>query len=146
MRSQRKQRSAGSEAVFALRNAMGKTQQTFAVEVLNIAISTIGRWETWDPPKGDALLRLAEIADTNGHREIRDRFRELYLDDVLPRLGFNIIVNPDPEPHGYSVVRLQGRHQIELAQKFLRELAGEPDTSPMAQIQNAVLPGVRHGK
>jgi transcriptional regulator with XRE-family HTH domain len=146
MESEQKQRNAAAEPLKTLRKSMGKTQQAFAVEALNIAVATVGRWESGDPPGGDMLLKLAEVADANGQHAIRDKFRELYLDDVLANLRFNITVNTDPTPHGYLIAKLEDGRQIELAQKFLRDLVEERDDSPMAQIQKALRPKGSHGK
>jgi hypothetical protein len=41
---------------------MGMTQQRFAVEVVKTAIGTVAVWETSNPPHGETLLRLAEVA------------------------------------------------------------------------------------
>jgi hypothetical protein len=46
MSEHRKPRDAASDALIALRTAMGKTQAAFAVEVLKTAVTTIARYET----------------------------------------------------------------------------------------------------
>ena len=61
---------------------MELTQTEFAVNVLNMAISTIGRWETKDWPAGDALLRLAALAEKNRRPDLADIFLKAFMQDV----------------------------------------------------------------
>lgn len=65
--------------------ALGHTQQEFA-QVLKTAISTIARWETKDPPKGDALLQLADVAWRKDQTTLSMDFEILYLKHIMPRL------------------------------------------------------------
>jgi transcriptional regulator with XRE-family HTH domain len=69
-----------------LRRALGQSQQTFAHELLKGSIVTVGRWETSHPPTGDALLKLAEIADKNNNSSIGARFRQMYLDEANQKI------------------------------------------------------------
>ena len=86
MKEHETQRHAASAAVIRLRKALGMTQQRFAVEELKSALNTVARYETTNPPRGDALLRLREIARKKGLHEIQDEFQMLYLDDLLASL------------------------------------------------------------
>jgi transcriptional regulator with XRE-family HTH domain len=45
-----------------MRQQHGITQAQFAAS-LNVALSTVGRWESWDPPKGIVLERLIKWAE-----------------------------------------------------------------------------------
>ena len=117
-----------------LRKKMGKTQTTFAVEVMKTAISTIARWETGDPPHGSALLRLAKIADESGTAAYRDgtqdgfpfiqlalTFQRLYLEEVIRDLGRTtplLHINPQNGKF-YLVMEGEGEAQFQLAEKFL---------------------------
>ena len=79
-------RDPASRAVIALRNALEKTQQQFAVEIVKTSIGTVGVWETTRPPRGETLLKLAEIASQHGLIMLSYEFEMLFLDGVLPRL------------------------------------------------------------
>jgi transcriptional regulator with XRE-family HTH domain len=119
MKDLQKTRNAPSEALIALRKAMGKTQQTFAVEVLKSAIGTVARYETSDPPQGDLLLRLAEIAGHHKLIHLRDVFRRLYFEEVKRKLGFDLmtIAKTETEPaHGCLMLHLDGEEALRLAQ------------------------------
>jgi hypothetical protein len=135
MTDHEKPRNAASAAVIALRKALGMTQQAFAVEVLKTAITTIARYETSHPPRGDALLRLASAAEdrmrTSAHGEdllrLRDEFRRLYIEEVLSSLGFSLLMAPrsdaDGGPYGYLLLKLDGLEQLGAAQSFLSVIA-----------------------
>lgn len=51
-----------SQALVDLREGLEMSQQRFAVEILNCAVGTVARYETFAPPKGEMLLRLMSIA------------------------------------------------------------------------------------
>lgn len=99
MHKHEKPRHAANDAVAALRKAMGLTQTSFAVEVMKVAISTLARYETSTPPRGDVLLQLASIAGREALEcrpeqrtrfvELRDTFRVLYFKDSFEEKGFN---------------------------------------------------------
>lgn len=76
-------RDPASEAVIALRKAMGMTQQKFAVKAMECAVTTVGRWESFLPPHGETLLTLARVARKYKHNRISDRFLVLYLDEAI---------------------------------------------------------------
>jgi hypothetical protein len=69
---------------------MKKTQQSFAVEVLQCAIGTIARWETYDPPKSDALIRLATIAHEQHLEELVEVFKQTFVDDLNAQYGLDL--------------------------------------------------------
>jgi transcriptional regulator with XRE-family HTH domain len=140
MREHQKQRDAASEALIALRTAMGKTQAQFAVTVLETAVTTIARYETSHPPQGELLLRLADIARQQRMYELQDVFRELYVKQVLRDLGFDLLTVPrtESEPeHGYLFKRLEGQHALSAAQSFILILA-QLDSSDSETKANAV--------
>ena len=117
MRRHKKTRTEASRAVIALRHALGKTQQEFA-QLLKTAISTIGRWETKDPPKGDALLQLAEAAWRHDQTAICGDFELLFLDETLPRLRKNMLQRIG-EDSGYVVCRYDTSRDVPSAAEFL---------------------------
>lgn len=55
------EKSDVSAALILMRQQCGMTQMEFAGE-LDVALSTIGRWESWDPPRGKALERITRYA------------------------------------------------------------------------------------
>ena len=122
MTDHEKPRDAASEALIALRKAMGKTQQTFAVEVLKSAIGTVARYETSDPPQGDLLVRLWEIAEQHKLFHHRDVFRKLYFAEVKRKLGFDLLTIPRTETdpaHGCLMLDLDGEDALRGAQSLL---------------------------
>ncbi len=58
-----------SQAIRELRQSLGLTQQEFAYRVPT-AIRTVARWENNQPPRGKALVRLAQLAQSQDLREI----------------------------------------------------------------------------
>jgi transcriptional regulator with XRE-family HTH domain len=88
-------RADTSEALVELRRAMNMSQAQFAVLVLDVAITTVARYETSHAPEGDLILRLARIAEDRARASAKgtaeqlafvrlgSRFRELYLKDVI---------------------------------------------------------------
>jgi hypothetical protein len=91
---------------------MGKTQAAFAVEVLKTAVTTIARYETNGPPRGEVLLRLRDIAQGQGLLELSSKFELLYIDDVLKNLGSRLTMVPATrtEPaRGFLIMSLSAR-------------------------------------
>lgn len=133
-------RDERSEALIALRKAMGKTQQTFAVEVLKSAIGTVARYETSDPPQGDLLLRLGEIAGRHKLFHLRDVFRKLYFTEVKKNLGFDLMTSAKTETEparGCLMLHLDGADALSGAQSFLLILAQLASDDPKIR-RNAV--------
>jgi hypothetical protein len=108
----RKPRDAASEALIALRLAIGKTQAAFAVEVLKTAVTTIARYETSHRPPGDVLLRLADIANEHGLADLQSKFQLFYLEDAMKNLGSKLVMVPQTatEPaRGFLTMSLSER-------------------------------------
>jgi hypothetical protein len=120
---------------------MGKTQQTFAVEVLKSAIGTVARYETSDPPQGAVLLRLRDIAREQGLYELANRFDLLFRGEVLQNnLPSQMVMVPATETHpahGQLDVSLSGEDALSGAQSFLLILAQLTSHDPKIR-QNAV--------
>jgi transcriptional regulator with XRE-family HTH domain len=118
-----KKRSDASEALIALRKAMGKTQQTFAVEVLKTAIGTIARYESSDPPRGDVLLRLRDIAREQGLIGAADEFQRIWLQEVHKALGPDVRTILIAEDGGGLMVASLEHGDLVEAQEYLRQLS-----------------------
>jgi hypothetical protein len=104
-----------SDALVQLRKALGKTQQTFAVEILHCAIGTVARYETAFPPEGVALVQLADIAFQHALTDIGNVFLMAFFDEVKSRLA----KFPDlsaKEGEGYVFRKLEGWKPISLEQ------------------------------
>lgn len=98
------------------------TQAEFAVLVLKTAVTTIARYETSHPPEGDLLRRLWEAAEQHKLYELRDRFKELFAENALTTLGFDLMSIPKTDAeveHAILMKRVYGALAIQLAQSFL---------------------------
>ena len=67
-----------SLALVELRSHLGETQQQFASR-LGVAITTVARYETTNPPSGKVLERLAFISSENGLDELSTTFQRAAL-------------------------------------------------------------------
>src|SRR5690242_16724875 len=63
-----------SDAVKALRSALGDTQHAFANR-MNTAIRTVARWETTRAPSGGSLAQLEHLAAKQGFEDLAGIFR-----------------------------------------------------------------------
>lgn len=149
-------RNVASKLVIELRNALGKTQQQFAVEVVKTAIVTVARWETNHPPKGETLLRLAGIAWENGQTRLSGDFTLLFLDEVMPRLHEKGMLRfgPASAESGYVICRFDNAADEAWAITWLRDCADKLEESgasasavpPNSQSGKPVTPMVQKGK
>jgi transcriptional regulator with XRE-family HTH domain len=110
-----------SLAVIELRTSLADTQQQFAAR-LRSALSTVARYETSRPPAGDVLLQLAQIAEKNRLSKLQNLFRWRYVDEAMQKAGFELLFDPKTL-NGRVWVKFQGLEQLELANKFLSDLA-----------------------
>ena len=110
--------------VAALRKALGMTQQAFASHI-KTAVTTVARWETNNPPpRGEALLKLAAVAQDTGHSAaIAEELLKLYLDDVAPRLPMMGIDVRLDDGSGYVVCRFNNSREAADVVKLLRRYA-----------------------
>src|ERR1700712_3119239 len=84
-------RNPVSEALIALRTALGETQQQFAAH-LNTAITTIARYETNRPPSGAILISLAKMASENGLGKEAATFQEAFArENGIDRWGKDML-------------------------------------------------------
>jgi DNA-binding transcriptional regulator YiaG len=89
-----KKRTDAGDAVTELRKALGLTQQAFAWQ-LKVAITTIGRYESSNPPpRGEALLRFRDIARDHGLDELVSKFEFLHVEDLIKDQGSKLIYLP----------------------------------------------------
>lgn len=107
------QRDAASSALIKLRREMGKTQQTFAVEVLDVAIGTVARYETSEPPRGEVLLRLADIAREQNLPELARIFERVWVENV-PKIRSGSHLTAD-----YLISHISGKDAYRGAQAFM---------------------------
>jgi transcriptional regulator with XRE-family HTH domain len=132
-----------SDALIALRKALGKSQSEFALELLDTAVTTVSRYETSNPPVGKVLLRLAKIADTHGLFHIRDLFRGIYIEEIIAPLDFEVVQCPPirvvPE-HGYLIMRLhEGESECVMAfVLLLRKRRNSPDVECKRMAEQAL--------
>src|SRR5665213_1785660 len=103
-----------TEAVKELRIRLGETQQSLATK-LKIAISTMVRYETNRPPRGEALVRFMKLAGAHNLVELERIFQsalEAELGhDVMRVVASDIELAPgEDEEVGalLSILRLQG--------------------------------------
>jgi len=127
MGEDRKKHSAASGLLITLRKLLGMTQQEFAGQVMNTAVTTIGRWETSNPPpRGEALLKLADIAGEHNQPVLAEELTILYLDEIMPRLTRNGVAHINYEAaSGYILRRIDGEQDIPAAVQYLRRWADE---------------------
>jgi len=138
-------RHEASELLIRLRSLMGLTQQRMAVEQLHCAVATVGGYETNRPPRGDALVALAEIAEratmgrdgrdpvTKELSVIASRFRELFMEEMAAKVGGQFVIFPasDREDmHGYIVQHLKGQKQLLFMQRASQIAAALDSTDP----------------
>lgn len=132
-------RDPASLALIELRKALKMSQAEFAIKLMDVAPITVYRLETTDPPRGDTLLRLAEIADKapceiysdekdpdepsewDVLQELRDRLLGMFLDDVVSRIGvpFFQIVEKGKRRHAFLLMRLNDTESMGAAYSFV---------------------------
>jgi DNA-binding transcriptional regulator YiaG len=134
MRNNEKRPNAPSaKAVIELRNALKLTQQRFAGEVMKTAITTIARWETGNPaPRGDALLKLADVAWAAGQINLSDAFTMMYLEEIVPLVRMAKVRRIN-WPSGFVFCRFDTAEDAERAILFLRRSA---DDIELAKAEN----------
>lgn len=84
-----------SQAVRELRKGLGGISQQELAFRLKMAVRTIARWEADQPPRGTALLRIAELAREQNLNEIAGVFRRALEDELV--IG-GAAVDPDIKP------------------------------------------------
>jgi transcriptional regulator with XRE-family HTH domain len=84
-----------SQAVRELRNALRLTQQGLATR-LRIAVRTVARWENDQPPRGHALVQLAQLAQAKNEQALADKFVQ-----ALQRQWAAPHANDEPELKGW---------------------------------------------
>jgi transcriptional regulator with XRE-family HTH domain len=158
-----KPRDKASETLIELRSKMGKSQASFAVEVMKTAVTTIARWENDAPPRGETLLRLRDIAIEQKLFLLANKFELIYRQELekpllseltwvgatqfQPAHGLLSISLPDPSAlvaaHDFMVLLSQldssnpkVRKKAVSALASLREAAGQFDNPAANEIRN----------
>ena len=147
------QRDPASQALVDLRAALGVTQQVLAVKFLDCATTTVSRYESFGPPKGDILLTLRRIAHDHGHDEIAIRFQNLWLKEVHAALGSfaaRTVVVGEFGQTGLLVATLENGPAIRASYDFLTllqylESSDEPSRAQAAKLFKAMHDTVRAG-
>ena len=111
-------REAHSEislAIRELRSSLQMTQQDFAYK-FPTAIRTIARWENDQPPRGDALVRLAQMAEAQGLPNLASKFvRALQLQMAHQNVG------DQPELKGWlDGLQVAFRYRDRLAERWTK--------------------------
>ena len=73
--------SAITAAVKQLREIVGDTQQRFANR-LGLAVSSVARYDAGKKPDTPVLLKLADVAEQCGHRELSAVFYRAVNDEI----------------------------------------------------------------
>ena len=95
------EKTAVMDAVRRLREALGLTQTELARRIRR-GMSTVQRWEQLTPPKGEALVRLMELAAENNQLELAELFR-----DALSReLGYKATIPERRSPNRDDMERI----------------------------------------
>ena len=127
-----RKRHPASDALLDLREALDKTQPELAA-MMELSRSRVALWETSDPPRGETLLRLAQIAKqsaigkhgpTLGKRlgEIESKFFGLYMEEIMANTPGQLTLIPETEIAYTHPLKLQGKAQIDHYRKMLATL------------------------
>jgi len=92
-----KPRTAVQHALIELRRQLGLTQLQLAL-LLDVTPTTTARWETTHPPRGPALLRIAQFAEGRGALVWAKIFREV-LAEQRDDVRYQRSVHLPEEPH-----------------------------------------------
>jgi transcriptional regulator with XRE-family HTH domain len=131
VRQQGKERHPASKAVIDLREAMGMTQADFS-RVIGRAETSVARYETSHPPRGIALLELAQIAGEQREQSkgpkalIFHMLQQHFLDMHRSEMAAQILGSSVAAPNvirSYISTPLYGKAEIRLAGYFQTLLA-----------------------
>lgn len=131
-----KSRHPVSKALIDLRNALGETQQQFAVRI-GASVTTIARYETFRPPHGKTLVQIADIAQQRGLDELASVFHQAFDGEVgrtprasatwmLQKMGmFTSIFNPEDRIWAVALSRVLSDKKLgPIANRIKSELNG----------------------
>jgi transcriptional regulator with XRE-family HTH domain len=113
-----RRKSKLSKAVCKLRAELGDSQQAFSNR-LGVALHTISRYETFAPPTGEALHKLAAVAKQHGLIQLCEFFQAQYVEEVLGELKARLLVVPgelSEPPHGFLTWDPKGERELRFAQ------------------------------
>jgi transcriptional regulator with XRE-family HTH domain len=132
VRRARTERAAASKAVRELRELIGYSQTELAGR-LDVSLGTVARWETSNPPQGEVLLKLADIAKAEGVEALRPsswlalraltvRFQVIFADELINFAPAKLIWEPasvDRNAHGYLFMKIDAPEGLRAASSFL---------------------------
>jgi transcriptional regulator with XRE-family HTH domain len=114
----------GSLALVSLRKEMRMTQQEFAVQVLDSALTTISRYESGNPPpRGPVLIRFRDIAREQGLMGLADQFQAVWLQDAHKILGPEVATLVKEEDESGFLVASLDPEDLTDALSYLRKLS-----------------------
>jgi transcriptional regulator with XRE-family HTH domain len=147
-----------SVALVLLRKHMKMTQQEFAVQVLEGAITTVSRYETGNPPpRGDVLLRLAAVARDHGRPDLARIFTRVWVENLPAIVGAYLtadhFVTDVSTPSRYGLAQaclaafLLPEKQLKAAVKGFKALVEElqPEPNPAIAALQAIAALVNKG-
>jgi transcriptional regulator with XRE-family HTH domain len=137
MNEHEKQRDAASQTLIDLRTKLGKSQASFAVEVMKTAVTTVARWETNGPPRGEVLIRLRDIAREHRLYELASRFELIYRQEMEKPLPSSRLTWVPATANGLLTVPLAHESALGAAQDFMILLAQLDSPDPKIK-RNAV--------
>ena len=103
------------QAVRSLREKLGDTQQQFATR-LNMAISTVVRYELTRAPQGEVLVKFMNLAAGNGADDLAEVFRGA----LSEQLGYQVPVSPILGEHVSYPPAPNEQQEIECLKTILR--------------------------
>src|SRR3954451_13966989 len=115
-----REKSEVSLKLIELRRLLGDSQQKFG-DRLGLALNTIARYETDQPPTGKVLLKIANVAALNRHRELSEYFSSRYYDEVFEKPAQIVmkIATHDRPVEGWYMQKLVGDREVKLAQQIM---------------------------
>jgi transcriptional regulator with XRE-family HTH domain len=127
-----RKKSKVSRAVCDLRAKLNDSQQAFSNR-MGVALHTISRYETFAPPTGEALKKLAKVADQHELSQLRDFFLAQYVEEVLGDLKARLLMVPgelSQPPHGFLIWNPRGDRELRCAQICNLVFAATRSTNP----------------
>jgi hypothetical protein len=127
MRPYTKTRSEASVELIWLRKCLGLSQAEFAVKLLDVCPMTISRMETVNPPEGEMLFKLSQIAEDETMKgganneelwRLAERFRVMYLEELVGKIRepLTIVSRRGRASQGFLVTPLANKDAIVVGQ------------------------------
>lgn len=123
-------KSKTSQALISLRSRLGDNQAEFAKRV-GLAIQSIARYETSNPPTGRALIHFAKLAKETGAVDEAQILREAYLSELRERDGVWSLV----EQLALQFALAGLKNELERSRKEADKLQNEPLRQSLSSAQ-----------